>query len=386
MKAEDRSMTEGGSQSGVIGSVGPSAPDGAARPKPVRCGALEPKPTRRPKVKEGIKTFLWVLPLTALIWVYAEREQITTQPEVPVTIRLRTNSPDRVVTMLTPENRQVLVDLKGPLNSLEAVRDGLADNRNTLDVTIPDDVQLPYRGPVGIAESIERNPLLVREAVTVSRVRPATVTVLIEKKESITVPVQIRSEDLARIGGTVEFATDRVVVEGPASVLEGPKPEVFANMKKVLDLTPGPHTVDIPVEVVGSGSASMTPRPAMVKAVVNIKPPEERTLRQSIPVLVLINGATLESGDYQFKVEPKTLPDIKVVGPLVAMEELDKRFKDDRLFPAAIVDLAPRDVIEGIEKPILRKLGPNNFRMPKGVAVTNTDLEVRITVVPKSGV
>lgn len=382
MKPEGGPITDGGRQPQSLESQNLAAAGGPARPRPARRGAPDLRSTRSSKLKDAIKTFLWVLPLTALIWVYAEREQITTLPERQVTIRLKTSLSDRVVTMLTPEDRKVFLELRGPLNSLESVWDALADSKYTLDVTIPDDVQLPYRGPVAIAESIARNPLLVKEAVTVSRVMPATVTVLIEKKESITVPVQIRSEDLARIGGTVEFLTDKVAVEGPASLLEGPKPEVFADMKKVLDLPQGPHLVDVPVEVAGEMASAMAPKPAVVRAKVTIKAPEERVLRQSIPVLVQLNGQVLQAEEYHFKIEPPMLADIKVTGAPSAMDELDKLLKDDRKFPAAIVDIAPRDLTAGI--PLQKRLTPEDFRMPKGITVTNGDLRVQITITRKS--
>src|SRR5687768_12401586 len=49
-----------------------------------------------------LKTFLWVAPLTALIWVYAEREQID-KAEVRVPVVLVSTSADRVITVLNPD-------------------------------------------------------------------------------------------------------------------------------------------------------------------------------------------------------------------------------------------------------------------------------------------
>jgi len=371
----------------------PSAPtsDSSDRPAPADSPGGLPhtrhkgKPPPRTRIADGIKTFLWVLPLTALIWVYAERQQIEVVSDIPVTIRVRTNAADRVVSLTSPENRQISLELKGPRSSLAIVRDALADKRGTLDVTLPDDLQPPFSGEVPIGEWIGRSDILTREAVTVSHARPATVTIHIEKKETLTVPVMIRPTDQAKIGGSVEFQPDKVTVEGPQSAIEGATPEVYADMKKVLDLPEGSHQVDVPVEVVAAPLVVVRP-PATVKAIVKIRTAETKTLPQSIPVIVLIGGSVLDGDKYQFRFDKLTLSDVKVTGPPNAIESLDKAVKDERNFPAAIVDIAPRDLpgIAATQPSVIRRtLGPANFRMPKDVIVTSTDLEVTITVTLK---
>src|SRR3954467_1240724 len=59
----------------------------------------------------GIKTFLWVAPLTVLIWIYAEREQID-RVDVRVPIKLLSKSPDRIITLNSPVDGMVNLDIQ----------------------------------------------------------------------------------------------------------------------------------------------------------------------------------------------------------------------------------------------------------------------------------
>src|ERR671922_2924546 len=55
----------------------------------------------------ALKTFLWVAPLTALIWIYAEREQIDRAQDVRVPIKLVSKSTDRIITIKEPTDRMI---------------------------------------------------------------------------------------------------------------------------------------------------------------------------------------------------------------------------------------------------------------------------------------
>src|SRR4051794_11166045 len=57
----------------------------------------------RDNVISNLKTLAYVIPLTLLIWIYAEREQVATTKDVAVPFELQSVDPDRVVT--TPQDR-----------------------------------------------------------------------------------------------------------------------------------------------------------------------------------------------------------------------------------------------------------------------------------------
>src|SRR3954470_23672127 len=63
---------------------------------------------------EAVKAFLWVAPLTILIWIYAEREQLATQKNFPIPVEVRSSDPRQVIEVQFPNDGTVRADLVGP--------------------------------------------------------------------------------------------------------------------------------------------------------------------------------------------------------------------------------------------------------------------------------
>src|SRR5688572_15344405 len=68
----------------------------------------------RENIISNLKTLAWVVPLTFLIWVYAEREQIATYKDEPLPFDLVSLDPNRVVTLNPRQDKNLMVDLQGP--------------------------------------------------------------------------------------------------------------------------------------------------------------------------------------------------------------------------------------------------------------------------------
>src|SRR5688500_5039802 len=66
-----------------------------------KAGAADEERRKGNRFIEGFKTFLWVAPLTALMWIYAEREQVAVLNDVPVTLQAKSRLADRVVTIVS---------------------------------------------------------------------------------------------------------------------------------------------------------------------------------------------------------------------------------------------------------------------------------------------
>src|SRR5687768_9263153 len=66
-----------------------------------------------------LKSLPWVVPLTVLIWVYAEREQLADEPKVTFPIEVRTSDPNRVVTLVSPREKIIMAQLTGPRANLD---------------------------------------------------------------------------------------------------------------------------------------------------------------------------------------------------------------------------------------------------------------------------
>ena len=199
----------------------------------------------RDKVAEGFKTFLWVAPLTALIWIYAERAQIAPL-EVRVPIKIISTSPDRLVTILSPGDRYVTLDLRAPRASLDAVRERVSTNARPIEVTIPEDIQPGFVGDISVTERIERNPLFQDWAVDVERSFPA-VHIRVEKKVSRVLPIRVKPEDSGF--ANVTFDPPNITIEGPQSIIERIPAEqgVYTDLDKLRSLGPGTHPATVSV-------------------------------------------------------------------------------------------------------------------------------------------
>src|SRR5215213_10121517 len=67
------------------------------------------------------RTMAWVVPLTILIWIYAEREQVATAPGRVIPIDVKTSAPNRIVKLISPADKNIVADLAGPRAQLDDV-------------------------------------------------------------------------------------------------------------------------------------------------------------------------------------------------------------------------------------------------------------------------
>ncbi|HEY8666900.1 MAG TPA: hypothetical protein VIL86_09555, partial [Tepidisphaeraceae bacterium] len=73
----------------------------------------------RENVIDQSKTLAWVIPLTFLIWVYAEREQVAKEEKFQFPIEVRSNDANKIVTIVEPRDKKMTADLQGPQANLE---------------------------------------------------------------------------------------------------------------------------------------------------------------------------------------------------------------------------------------------------------------------------
>lgn len=334
--------------------------------------------TLRSRILDFVKTFVWVAPLTALIWVYADREQWITLYEVPVRIQLRSSVPDRIVAMSSPADR-IHLELRGPREALDALRNGLSDPRNEkLLVDIPASFEPGFKGDVSIADWIGRNDLFRRGGVTVVRASPPTVNVNVEAKVTATAKVVIDPAQKDQIVyEKLKFQPDTVTIEGPKSLLSEIAPDqltVYADMRRFLNRTQGQYEGNVPLSFPKPG---ITVRPGDAYATVVIEPSRSTTL-QPLPVFVRINGAALAEDQYRFRLSTYRLDGVTVSGPIAAIEALDRAWKDGTFTPAAIVRISKEELDTPGE--YIKRLTPADYDMPKDVAVTTKEKEITVTI------
>jgi len=328
-----------------------------------------PSAARSSRVMAALKTLLWVAPLTALIWTYAEREQLATHT-VHVAVKIVAGSPDRVVTLLSPDDSYLDLDLKAPRASLDSLRDDLAAGRlPPLEVRLNEDQ--PYgEYEIDLVDRIGRNELLQRRAINVVRARPA-VRIKVEPKGVRDVRVIKRPQD--RIVGDVEFVPRTIRLEGPAATLDKLKPEqlvVEADLSRFTNRPP--KTYEEAVSLIVPKDPGLSISPQQVTAKVHIRESSTKELG-SIRVDVRLPAATLAE-DTRIIVAPKRLFNVDIAGPPDAIELIDT----NAFQPVVILELTPEDLASDGQK--TKRLRPQDYWMPKDVVVTNPDQDIKYTV------
>src|SRR5947208_12416100 len=75
----------------------------------------------REQIISNLKTLAWVVPLTLLIWIYAEREQVATTKDVAVPFELVSVDPNVAVTLNRAQDKNLILELQGPQARLQDV-------------------------------------------------------------------------------------------------------------------------------------------------------------------------------------------------------------------------------------------------------------------------
>ncbi len=175
-------------------------------------------------------------PLTVLLWVYAEQEKLERQNDIRVKVEVTASSPDRIVTLISPDDRELRLDLKAPSASVYAVRGIITDPRDgPLKIVVNEPP--PYEGDVSVADRLARSELFSSRAVVVERAEPV-LRVRVEARVRRDIPLVVRP-DQKTIANIIEPKT--VSVDGPESLFRqsGDQLVVWADVAQFADKPPG---------------------------------------------------------------------------------------------------------------------------------------------------
>ena len=334
--------------------------------------------TRREKWLDFGKTMLWVVPLTALIWIWAEREQIAYGTISNVPVKFVHASPDRMVSIVDGDGK-ISVDVRGPRASIEALRDRLSEGSGALIVTLTDPTL--YDGEVyTLAEMIARNEIFTRNAVDVIKTLPS-VRIRVEEKVTRAVPVVVRPQD--RAIGTFVFEPRTVTIEGPRRVIDALRDDqsvVFAEVaSRFAGKQVGQHE-DIVNVVPDVGGIHV--QPGKVKARVTIERMDEKRI-DSIPIALTIPSWVLVAPDAaseKISVDG-TLANVLITGPPDAVNSVIKNeYKASvtvSLTPEQWNELKRQAKDQGAAE-LEVTLTADKYAMPPSVTVLNPGQRVKV--------
>ena len=343
----------------------------------------------RDQLVNSFKTLLWVVPLTVLIWIYAEREQLDVESNVTVPIEVTSSDPNRVVTLERPADPLLLVTLSGPRSQVEAAIHGLNPSYGGHPVTIEIDRNLDPGLHQIDSTRIGTDPRFAGNGVSVSGCQPPAMDVLVDPIVELQIPVEVNPIEREKlIGvGAVTFKPPVVTVRGPRSVLDKAKEnsqlKVYADLANRPELTDAGATsgdqainlsdvklslsvVNRNISIVGSGIVQAEASPTTGKPLV----------LSVVPVEVVATNDVLDHYRVDFD-NNKTLLNVKVVGPENQIDMLSRPEYSPR--PKAMFEVTTDDV--GGPKTV-----PVEFRLlPPGVHYSGPPATVTFQLVPRRG-
>jgi len=349
-----------------------------ARPQPspmnfyARILASEMRRFRNGFTRENIAGFLknmaWTVPLTVLIWVYAEREQEVSAPDQTIAIDVKSNDPSKVVTLEYPREKMIICDFKGPRSNLDRFTEALP---TSAPITINLDTrQLPNQEePILTLEYLKENPRFKEAGITIEKCTPPTLTVYVDSLETRKLPV----EAPANIAGlrSAAFNPPMVSVTGPSRVLEQ-MAHVTADISALPSLNqPGPHPAE-KVSLVTDSSSSLSYSPQQVDATLTVEEKDISYTCKNVPVWFDIQPTTADQFAISVVNNSGFVPKVEVIGP---PEEIARLQQGEG--PRAVLEIGPDNVHNTNPVP-LRIEG-----LPDGVRVNGPNPTISFTATPR---
>lgn len=322
---------------------------------------------RRDRVVDFLKSLLWVAPLTLLIWVYAEQEQRTTQPNVPILLNIRSTDPNRIVRVLTRGGDIATADLTASRSRLDLVKSKLEASDRDRPVTIEVDNTRPLgEQEILIAPRVQSASFFVDNNVSVENVHPQSVLVMVDQLEDREIDIRTPPE-MKNLAAPPVFEPRTVRVRAPRSALDaaektqGGRLYAIANVDANPELMrPGSHDATSVPLLPPPGIQNEELQQQNVKVTLTIKLSDDTLKIESMPVFVSSAKAFLPSVEIECA---DVVPNVTVVGP----PEQIQLIRDKKFIPHATLSI---DRTDGFDRPLERTL---DFKLPEGVTVVPED-------------
>jgi hypothetical protein len=266
----------------------------------------------------ALRTLAWLVPLTVLIWLYAEREQVFEIESVPIPITVTAGGDlNLFVELQAPQDAVVTAKLNGPRGRLEDIRQRIMPqgSKPTVVLTIDRNHVTPGSlNTIDTAQALSSNPVFANSGVTVSNCSPAQLKVYVDDYAERVLEVQ-RPMDVTNLVGTPVFDPRKVTLRGPRRNIElaeqrGPI-TVEADFSGLVG-KPGPQEVNNVPVVVRPAIQDVTLSPSTVRALFEVRAADVKLKYPSMGVSIEIPQSLQEN----YKVNCiSTLPNVELVGP-----------------------------------------------------------------------
>lgn len=320
-----------------------------------------------------IKTLAWVVPLTLLIWIYARQEQMAKESNITFPVEVKSNDPNRVVTLVYPADKNLVTELEGPRAQLEDVKRKLWPKAGVPSVQIVVDTTRLGEYQISALPQLQSNPIF--SGITIDSCQPVSLGVRIDQIITRSLPVEV-PQGLSSIQ-SVRFNPPTVEVRGPATVLRQAEQNhqlvVYADLSGLPILKqPGQHELDIPISSPIQQEQYVTIAPVAVHAILQVRQADETLVISSMPIWAA--GPSDLWGKYKV-VYPSLLQpflaNVAVVGPHDQIEQLKRPGATSQC--KAYIDVTSDDLPAGeVHNRRVR------FDLPDGVHVAPASADTRV--------
>lgn len=319
------------------------------------------------RLSEIIRNLVWVIPLSLLIWVYAEREQVNERSAIPVEVRVKSERSDRVISLVTPGNHLFYVDLKGTNANIADARREL--DQKPIEITIPGTVSVGPLVALAAQDEIASAPVFVDRGIVITGVSPNTLTLDVDEVVEVDVRPELPEDISARLSGQTTLEPPTVRLRGPQRILtnrDNPPRVVASITEQMLPKVPGPHEIaSVPLQL-KTPHEQVTITPTTVKARLRVRSNTRRYTIPAVPVFIGGPKPLLDRYGVAFDNDDAFMRRITVIGP----EDQVNRIESGELTVYALLVLQLDD---GKGQPLPR---PPSYVVPKelpDVRVTEED-------------
>jgi hypothetical protein len=269
----------------------------------------------RDNLVADFKTLLVVAPLTVLIWVYAEEQQLVTEPNVAISFGVQSADPaQRQVSLVSPADGTLHVTLQGSQVGIDRIKALL---RQTF-MSQPVEIQVPVDMSEGLKQlvpldQIADNHMFYSQGVTVVSCSPETITVRVDALEDRTAQV-VAPPDLTGLV-KVTFNPPAVTMRGPRQLLDnlsrfGPLTAVADLAGEAVLKQPGDHE-KVPLHFIPQTGIAFLPD--VITADLTIGQSDESLVVTPVPVKV--EAPKWLTDNYKFTYKEWLTDAVTLVGP-----------------------------------------------------------------------
>jgi hypothetical protein len=284
----------------------------------------------REKMIDMLKQLAWVVPLTLLIWIYAEREQVTKEQNETIPFELVSTDPNRLVTLRPPQDSNIVVELEGPRARVQDVLHRLRGGAFPQGLRIEiDKALLPNRDhQLRTISLIANHDLFRHNGITVTRTQPDTITVTVDEIVERDARVE-PAPGTPNLGEGTKFDPAVIKLRGPRNVLN---PEgdpnalvVYAHVPNNLLSQPGQRDglgLELSLPPPLAKDARVTMNPSKVDATLQVQASDEEWVMPAMTVSLDVPKSVTDK--FTVKYDETSIYDVRLIGPKDVIEEMRK--------------------------------------------------------------